>query len=219
MVNTFIIANTPQQCAKLLDYRRLGKQRVEAYQIINILTNKTNSKSWSNHPATKMWKDHVDALKYYYNCCVREWIERKYKNNMQLYEINEENIVLPWWFTWKPLQLSHQCSLLRKDNDHYKNIFKLKENEKEFMDHGYIWILNDLANISGKLHDIKDKKLLTTIYCSPIGTGAPPQYRYTMKECKMWIVNKCVNPKTNRKIKENAAIYNDLKKAAIFYNV
>ena len=34
MVNTFIIADEPIKCAKLLDYRRLGKQPGEAIRYI-----------------------------------------------------------------------------------------------------------------------------------------------------------------------------------------
>ena len=145
---------------------------------------------------------------------------------MKLYEIDEENIVMPWWFTWKPMQLSHQCSLLRKDNEYYKKIFKLKTEEKEFMDHGYIWIQDDQAYINKKLHQIEDRNAqgpaslaLTTKYCSPIGTGAPPQYHYAKHEIEIWIMEKCVNPKTGRKIKQGAAIYKALQKAALFYNL
>lgn len=36
MVNTFLVCSNYQESAKLLDYKRLGKQRVEAYQILNI---------------------------------------------------------------------------------------------------------------------------------------------------------------------------------------
>ena len=37
MVNTFLVSRNFQESAKMLDYRRLGKQRVEAMQILNIL--------------------------------------------------------------------------------------------------------------------------------------------------------------------------------------
>jgi hypothetical protein len=39
MVNTFLVNSNFQQSASQLDSRRLGKQRVEAYQILNILEN------------------------------------------------------------------------------------------------------------------------------------------------------------------------------------
>ena len=39
MVNTFLPYSDFKRCAKVLDYKRLGKQRVEAKQIIDILEN------------------------------------------------------------------------------------------------------------------------------------------------------------------------------------
>lgn len=44
MVNTFLPYACFVKSAKALDYKRLGKQRVEAFQIINILDNKTAKK-------------------------------------------------------------------------------------------------------------------------------------------------------------------------------
>jgi hypothetical protein len=89
MVNTFVTSRCLKECAKNLDNKRLGKQRVEAKQIIEALETPGKS-SWERHPATKMWKGHVDALKVYYNHIVREWIARGYKNNLPLYDINED---------------------------------------------------------------------------------------------------------------------------------
>ena len=54
-----------------LDYRRLGKQRVEAWQILNVLRGVDNEgnpkehKGWVNHPATRMWEGHIAALARY----------------------------------------------------------------------------------------------------------------------------------------------------------
>lgn len=220
MVNTFIIANTPKECAKILDAKRLGKQRVEAYQIINILSGKTEGKGWKSHPAVKMWTGHLDALKYYYNCCVKQWIKRGYKNNMELYDIEKDKIKLPWWFTWRSLQLSHIYSLIRKDPNYYNNKFNINKNEKIFMDYGYIWI-NDknqaLNRETKKFEYLSSPMIDTVVYCSDIGTGAPPQYRYTKEEASQWYENKNVNPKTNRSIKSSGTIYKDLQKAYSHY--
>jgi hypothetical protein len=51
--------------AKCLDYRRLGKQRVEAYQIIRTLTGE--SKGWVHHPVVKMWLGYETALMVYFD--------------------------------------------------------------------------------------------------------------------------------------------------------
>lgn len=39
MVNTFLVDSDYRKSAQQLDYRRLGKQRVEAYQILNLIQN------------------------------------------------------------------------------------------------------------------------------------------------------------------------------------
>ena len=58
--------------AKCLDYRRLGKQRVEAFQILNILEGKTTKAGWKHHPAVLMWKGYENALKKYPATRLRE---------------------------------------------------------------------------------------------------------------------------------------------------
>ena len=54
MVNTFITSWDIDETARSLDYRRLGKQRVEAYQIWRAL--KGITKGWRNHPAARAWE-------------------------------------------------------------------------------------------------------------------------------------------------------------------
>lgn len=74
-----------------LDYRRLGKQRVEAFQIINIIEkieeNPDQKLAWKNHPARFMWDKHLDALKCYYNLSVLIWLSRGYNNSMKLMDL------------------------------------------------------------------------------------------------------------------------------------
>ena len=52
-MQTFLPYKSFKDSFKVLDYRRLGKQRVEAYQILNVLLGRTKTKGWSNHPATE----------------------------------------------------------------------------------------------------------------------------------------------------------------------
>ena len=95
MVNTFLPYADFKQSAQCLDYRRLGKQRVEARQIIKVLED-PEAKAWKNHPATLMWKGYVPALKAYFNVIVSEWVARGYKNNLPLYDLPDE-VIYPWW--------------------------------------------------------------------------------------------------------------------------
>ena len=87
MVNTFLPFPDFKLSARVLDYRRLGKQRVEAMILVDVITKGKEAKGWKNHPAVEMWKDNIDALKLYHNVIINEWIARGYNNNMKLYEI------------------------------------------------------------------------------------------------------------------------------------
>jgi hypothetical protein len=40
------------------------------------------SKGWRNHPATRAWEGHADALAAYTNACIEEWTRRGFVNNM-----------------------------------------------------------------------------------------------------------------------------------------
>jgi hypothetical protein len=107
-----------EKSLQCLDYRRLGKQRVEAGQIINILTGKTSSKAWRNHPAVLMFKGYENSLKIYYNLCLTEWIKRGYKNNM-IYHVINGPVKNPPWLGNDNFHASHRSNLLRKDYNYY----------------------------------------------------------------------------------------------------
>jgi len=140
MVNTFLPYQNFRKIAKILDWKRLGKQRVEAKQIINILDNATKTKGWRSHPVVKMWEGYTDALKYYYNIIVKEWIERGYENNMPFYKVPKK-ITMPWFVKCKSVHLSHQANLIRKYPEYYKKIFKPPPPAKYVL-YSYIWPSN-----------------------------------------------------------------------------
>ena len=83
-MQTFLPVADFKESAKILDYRRLGKQRVEARQILNALQGK--SKGWVNHPATKMWKGYEPALEQYLREMILGWKSLGYKNTMTIPE-------------------------------------------------------------------------------------------------------------------------------------
>ena len=70
-MQTFLPELTFEASASALDYRRLGKQRVETYQILRTLTGKSDS--WKNHPAVKMWRGYEKALCAYGLAICEEW--------------------------------------------------------------------------------------------------------------------------------------------------
>jgi hypothetical protein len=132
-MQTFLPYPDVEKSVKCLDSQRLGKQRVEAFQILNIILNRTDKKGWRNHPAVKMWKENPNALKFYFNECVKEWISRGYINNMKI-ETIKGKIILPSWFGNKEFHASHRSNLLRKNKEFYSQ-FKWKEP----IDLPYIW--------------------------------------------------------------------------------
>lgn len=111
------------QSVKVLDYRRLGKQRVETFQVLNILLDRTPTKGWRNHPVTRMWTGYEEALKLYQNLTIEEWVKRGYKNTMQLEQLDYKRITLPPWFGQKEFHRSHRSNLLRKDFEYYSQFF------------------------------------------------------------------------------------------------
>jgi len=121
-VNTFLPYPNFIASVKALDYRRLGKQRVEAMQLVNStlkLAADPNARvGWANHPARTMWLGHLGALRLYHNICIQEWIDRGYKNNMKFYELPDD-IDMPPWLGDDDLHASHRSNLLRKDPVYY----------------------------------------------------------------------------------------------------
>lgn len=119
--------------AKILDFRRLGKQRVEAQQILNALNPRRKS-GWKNHPAVKMWRSYSEALKLYRNIMILEWVNRGYKNTMKILPVNESKIIYPDWLGSESFHSSHRSNLLRKDPKYYSQ-FGWTEPDNL----GYVW--------------------------------------------------------------------------------
>lgn len=122
-MQTFLPYADFEQSIKVLDYRRLGKQRVETFQVLNILLDRTPTKGWRNHPVTRMWTGYESALQLYQNITIREWVNRGYKNTMQYEEIVPGSVVMPPWFGKDQLHKSHRSNLLRKDYNYYSQYF------------------------------------------------------------------------------------------------
>lgn len=112
--------------AQCLDNKRLGKQRVECLQILNALTD-PDAKGWRNHPATRMWAEHIPALVLYGRAMCNEWVRKGYKDtcaDKMLQRALESGItltspVLPDWLRDYDVIESHRSNLIRKLPDHY----------------------------------------------------------------------------------------------------
>lgn len=119
-MQTFLPFPDFRASAKALDYRRLGKQRVEADQLLMAIYGKTSG--WRNHPAARMWRGYDSALIVYRNVMIQEWVFRGYKNTMPLYDFPEIYAVPPWLGD-EAFHLSHQSNLIRKLPSHYAPLF------------------------------------------------------------------------------------------------
>jgi len=134
-MQTFLPYADFKKSAKVLDYRRLGKQRVEALQILKAL--QIENYGWKNHPIVKMWEGYENALIEYKNYMIKEWINRGYNNNMILETISGP-LNYPEWLGHEDLHASHRSNLLKKDYEYYSR-FDWKE--EPGMD--YIWVIQE----------------------------------------------------------------------------
>ncbi|CAF1024055.1 unnamed protein product [Didymodactylos carnosus] len=141
----FIPLLTIQEIAECLDNQRLGKQRLECQQVINIIRGtqapnaKTGRIAFANHPIIDMWRPYLSFLKFYFNTMVKEWIKRGFKNSLTLEDVKEEEIVTPSWWGLEEIHSTHRANLVRKLPSHYKVRFGFKEDPAN----GYLWILAD----------------------------------------------------------------------------
>jgi hypothetical protein len=135
-MQTFLPYPNLKKSLKTLDRARLGKQRVEAFQILNILLERTERRGWRNHPAVKMWRGSENALKLYLNKAIKLWVARGYKNTMK-FEVIEGKIILPAWFGDEDFHAAHRSNLLRKDGDFYGKFGWDERSELE-----YVWPTN-----------------------------------------------------------------------------
>jgi hypothetical protein len=122
-MQTFLPFADFEKSVSVLDYRRLGKQRVESYQVLNILLGRTDSKGWVNHPVTKMWRGYEEALKLYQNFTITEWVRQGYNNNMSFEDVDMDKLIMPFWFGDERVHRSHRSNLLRKDFNYYSQHF------------------------------------------------------------------------------------------------
>ena len=130
-MQTFLPYTDPIKCAKVLDNKRLGKQRVETIQILQILTNIKPNSQWRNHPADKMWKGYEPFLLWNYLTAIMfEWKNRGFKNTKCQQHFNIftkipivlKNKIKPPWLNDEFCKC-HQSNLIRKNPSYYRPLF------------------------------------------------------------------------------------------------
>jgi len=133
-MQTFLPYPSFERTARVLDDRRLGKQRVEALQILR--AQHVPNYGWRHHPAVKMWRGHDEALVSYGVTICREWIRRGHDDTVlqQLVALAPDGEVLsqpelrrrgllPPWLGKRAFHRAHQSSLLHKSPEHYGAAF------------------------------------------------------------------------------------------------
>ena len=135
-MQTFLPYPDYRECARVLDYKRLGKQRVEAWQILRAL--KRKSGGWVNHPAVLMWRGYEDSLNLYGREMCLEWRERGYTDNMLERFVCVGDPQPPTWLGDNRIHLSHQSNLIRKDPLYYQPLFPNVPNNL-----AYFWITKE----------------------------------------------------------------------------
>ena len=121
-MQTFLPYDDYAHSAQVLDRQRLGKQRVEAWQILRTLLKLTNKLGWANHPAVRMWAGYEESLAHYGMAICGEWIQRGYKDSLltQFEQYSgRTRPSSPYWLGNAAFHISHRSNLLRKDMAHY----------------------------------------------------------------------------------------------------
>lgn len=126
-MQTFLPVPDFEESARILDYRRLGKQRVEGLMILRMFNGQNPESNWRHHPATRMWEGHEQSLQSYTLAMCAEWIRRGYRDTIvpeisgYIFPFNSRHA--PEWVGLKEFHLSHQSNLVRKFPEHYSVFF------------------------------------------------------------------------------------------------
>ena len=137
-MQTFLPYADFARSARALDSKRLGKQRVEAIQIVRALT--VPGYAWTSHPAVLMWQGYEEALGRYGRAMCEAWVERGFGDTCagtiaedlatfgittirSEAELREAGEVPPWDVDGDPVLESHRSALVRKDPELYGPMF------------------------------------------------------------------------------------------------
>lgn len=131
-MQVFICDRMMSKSAMMLDNKRLNKQIVEAFQIVeNRLPN-------FNHPAYLFWKNYKEELRMYMFYLCEEYT-RRFNKEHKCSSICLNPVINSFGFVpnLKLVLLSHKVNLLRKNYDWYSKFFQI-ENLSSYPE-GYFW--------------------------------------------------------------------------------
>lgn len=142
-MQTFVPYADFRRSAQVLDDKRLGKQRVETLQIMQVLVRlrwnndvgvieEFQPRGWRRHPAVLMWEDYEPALLEYQRQVCDVWTSRGFKDTcypktlgliQRRYGGSLPAYMQPPWLGDELLHRSHQSNLIRKDPEIYGPVF------------------------------------------------------------------------------------------------
>jgi hypothetical protein len=129
-VQTFLPFAEFSESAESLDQARLGKQRVEALQVLRAIV--LPAYGWQSHPAMQMWRGYVPALVRYSLAMVDVWTAEGRADTTRplIAEFAPEaagprgvELPMPSWLGNEQFHLSHRSNLVRKFPEFYAQRF------------------------------------------------------------------------------------------------
>lgn len=151
-MQTFLPYADFKRSVAVLDDKRLGKQRVETLQIMQVLLGLRwqrppgvieayEPKAWKNHPAVTGWRGFESSLADYQRVTCAEWTSRGFADTclastLGLFEASgrPDDHVRPAWTLLPAVHRSHQSNLIRKDPLVYGPLFPGVPGDLE-----YVW--------------------------------------------------------------------------------
>lgn len=154
-MQTFLPFRDYAASARALDPLRLGKQRVEAIQVLRGLTVPTYG--WRHHPAVRMWTGYPEALVRYALEICRVWCAMGRADTCAatlradlaaatgIVEVRDQTALAaageePPWSGDEDFHRSHRSALVRKAPDHYRPLFPDVPDDLP-----YVWPRSDRA--------------------------------------------------------------------------
>lgn len=142
-MQTFLPYQDFVRSAQCLDRQRLGKQRVEAKQLLRALLGET--RGWARHPAALMWRGHEWWLALYGATVCEEWRARGYQDAQLPFFVAalrrlEPPANLPPWLTPRFCR-AHRSNLVRKLPEHYRQFWP-----RVPADLPYVWPVQEVAH-------------------------------------------------------------------------
>jgi len=129
-VQTFLPYPSFAESVRVLDRARMGKQRVEALQVLRAIT--VPGYGWRHHPVALMWRGYLPALTKYALESADAWIEQGHADTVrpqvlafapEVADLAQDDLELPPWIGDAGFHRSHQSNLVRKDPEFYRPFF------------------------------------------------------------------------------------------------